>query len=633
MITRRTTLGLLASVLLPVSARAEYTESPYSKKAVDAGKLPPLAERLPKNPRRLDLRAMDRLAGRHGGAARMLIGGQRDTRLMTINSYSRLVGFNDKLELVADVLESYDIDEDRVYTLHLREGHRWSNGDPFTAEDFRYCWEDVILNRELHRGGPPADLLVDGKPPVFEVLDALTVRYTWESPMPDFLPKLASPIALRIVLPSAYVRQFHLKYQDEATLAKLIKKNRVDDWSGLHQKMSRQNRPENPDLPTLEAWRPMTAPPAEQFIFERNPYFHRVDENGSQLPYIDRMILNVSSSDIIAAKTATGESDLQFVGLDFSDYTLLKDAEKIYPIKVSLWKRTQGSRVALIPNLNYRDDGWRKLFQDVRFRRAMSLAIDRHEINHAVFYGLGQESADTILPESPLFKPEYAAAYAAHDPDQANRLLDEVGMHARGSDDIRLLPDGRPAHIIVETAGESTLETDVLELVTDHFRKVGLSLFVRTSQRDIFRSRALGGELMMSVWQGLDNGVPTADMAPSGLAPSGDDQYQWPVWGMYYATNETKGEAPDMPEVQFLADKLKQWRRTTTTEERAVIWAEMLAHSTQQVFTIGTINGGLQPMTRSTRMRNFPDKALYGFDPTSYLGVYLPDTLWYDRDL
>ncbi len=631
MITRRATLGLLATAFVPGLARAA-AETAYFEEKIAAGELPPVAERLPKVPRVIDTAALGGAPGTQGGKLRILIGGQRDVRLVPINSYARLVGYDRDLKLQADILESFTVEEQRIFTFRLREGHKWSSGDPFTAEDFRYCWEDVILNRELLKGGPPTDLLVDGKPPAFAVIDPVTVRYTWEKPIPDFLPKLASPTPLVLALPAAYMRQFHKAYQDAEVLEKHIAKQRVDDWRGLHIKMSRQTRPENPDLPTLEAWRPRTAPPAEQFIFERNPFFHRVDENGTQLPYVDRLVLNVSSPDLISAKTATGESDLQVANLDFTDYTLLKSAEARYPIEVMLWKRTLGSRVALIPNLNCGDEGWRKVLRDVRVRRAMSLAIDRMEINKAVFYGLGQESANTVLPESPLFRPEYASAYAAHDPDEANRLLDAAGLDRRDEEGTRLLPDGRPAQVVVESAGESTLETDVLELVTDYFRAVGLGLFVRVSQRDIFRSRAIGGEVVMSVWYGLDNGVPTPEMSPAELAPTADDQYQWPVWGMYYATVKTKGEPPDMPEVQYLVDRLAAWERTTTEAEQTAIWHEMLAHHADQVFTIGTVNGISQPIVRARRLRNVPEKALCGFKPTSFLGVYMPDTFWYGEE-
>ncbi len=310
----------------------------------------------------------------------------------------------------------------------------------------------------------------------------------------------------------------------------------------------------------------------------------------------------------------------------------MKQAEKQHPLKVSLWRRTQGSSVALFPNLNCKDVVWRKLFQDVRMRRALSVAINRHELNKVNFFGLGRESADTVLPESQLFRPEYASAWAQHDPDLANALLDELGLTERGGGNIRILPDGRQAGIVVETAGESTLETDVLELIVDHMRDVGIAIYIRASQRDIFRSRAMGGEVQMSIWAGLDNGVPTADMAPDQLAPTHSDQLQWPVWGSWYMSGETAGEAPDLPAAQQLITLLKQWRNTTTTEARAAIWAQMLTLWADQVFSIGTVNSAPQPIVWAARMRNVPEDALYGFTPTSFLGAYMPDTFYYARE-
>jgi peptide/nickel transport system substrate-binding protein len=629
-ITRRTALALLASTLIPGAARAAFIGPDYFQKKIDSGDLPDTISRLPKNPRIINLQALGRKPGIHGGTVRMLIGGPRDIRLMPINCYARLIGYDEEFGFQADILERYDVAEDRIFTFQLREGHKWSDGSDLTSEDFRYFWEDVALNKEIHRGGPPTDLMVNSKPPLVEILGPLTIRYTWDGPNPDFLSKLAAPSPARLFLPAAYMKQFHVKYQDKTKLAELIRKNKVDDWSGLHMKMSRQVRPENPALPTLDAWRNLTAPPAEQFVFERNPFYHRVDENGRQLPYLDRFLLNVTSSEIISAKTASGDSDLQPTGLDFADYTFLKDAEKRFPLKVNLWKRTQGSRIAILPNLNCADDTWRAAFRDVRVRRALSIAINRHEINMACFYGLTTESSDTVLPESPLYRPEFAQAWAQFDPAAANALLDEAGLGNRNSDGIRLLPDGRIAHIIVETAGESTLETDVLELVRDHWHHVGISLSTRVTQRAVFRSRAMGGEVTMAVWAGMDNGIPTADMLPSSLAPTGDDQLQWPIWGVHYLSGGREGKAPDLPEAAELLDMLKNWRASPTLEERRKIWLEMLLLYSQQVFSIGIVNGALQPLVHAARMQNVPEKALFGFDPTSYLGVYMPDTFWYE---
>ncbi|MDH6266327.1 peptide/nickel transport system substrate-binding protein [Rhizobium sp. SG_E_25_P2] len=632
MMDRRTFLGAMAATLLPVGSEAATREAKFFEDRLLAGSLDPVQMRLPRHPRVINLAAMGRQPGVYGGTVRSIIGSQKDIRLMTINGYARLVGYDENLALQPDILESFESIEDRVFTFKIREGHRWSDGSLLTSEDFRYTWQDVYMDKDLKRGGLPRELLVDGEGPGFEVLDAYTVRYTWKLPNPDFLPRIAGPQPLVMVMPAAYMKQFHKRYQDEFRLSSLMKEYKAKKWVDLHIKMSRSYRPENPDLPTLDPWRNTTAPPSEQFVFERNPYFHRVDENGLQLPYIDRMILSVSANDIIAAKTGAGEADLQFRGLDFTDYAFMKDAEKRYPVKVSLWKRTTGSQVALLPNLNTADPAWQALMRDVRFRRALSLSIDRTEINKVVFYGLAAESADTVLPESPLFRPELKTAWATFDPAGANKLLDEIGLTGRDDDGLRLLPDGRPLQIVVETSGESTLETDLLELITDHWREIGVSLFIKTSQRDVFRSRAISGTIMMSVWSGLDNGVPTPDMNPGQLAPTSDEQLQWPLWGSYYLSNGMEGKPPEIPEAQKLVDLLGQWRHASATEERRRIWDEMLSIYSDQVFSIGIVNSALQPMMRSSRLRNMPDKGLFGFDPTCYLGVYMPDTFWYQEE-
>jgi peptide/nickel transport system substrate-binding protein len=628
MITRRTALGLLATTLMPAKLRAAGIEVDSLLPKIESGELPPIAARLPKTPRVINLAGMGRLPGQNGGSIRTIIGGPRDIRVMTIYGYARLIGYNEKLEFEPDILESYEVVEERIFAFRLREGHRWSDGTPLSVEDFRYCWEDIINNEDLTSGGVPINLRVNGKGPKFEIVDPLTVRYSWDAPNPDFLPSLASAQPQTLVLPAHYLKQFHGKYQSEDKLKELMKEHKAKKWTGLHIKMSRTYRPENPALPTLDPWRNTTESPAEQYVFERNPFFHRVDENGRQLPYIDRVVLNVSSSAIVPAKTGAGESDLQATGIDFADYTFLKDSEKRYPVKVSLWTKIQGARFAILPNLNYADEVWRGIIQDVRFRRALSIALDRREINLACFFGLGKESADTVLPTSPLYRPEYAQAWIGFDRKRANALLDEIGLDKRDDDGIRILPDGRSAQLIIETPGESTLETDVLELVADHWRQVGLAIFIRTSQRDIFRSRAIAGQIMLSLWSGMDNGVPTPDMSPDQLAPTAEDSLQWPIWGIHYMTGGDQGRPPDMPEVVELVELLRKWKASATVEERTQIWHRMLTIYTDQVFSIGIVNQTQQPILRSARLRNVPEEGLYGFDPTCYLGIYKPDTFW-----
>lgn len=621
--------ALLALLPAAAAAAGSYVETPTLKAQVEEGKLPPIEQRLPTNPRVIDLEAMGRESGTHGGRIRILLGGQNDIRLMTLYSYARFVGFDEKLELQPDILESYEVEDGRIFTFRLREGHKWSDGHSFTTEDIRYAWEDVINHPKLSPAGPDREMLVDGKPPRFEVLDERTVRFSWDEPNPDFLPALAAARPIFLAMPAHYLKDYHETYQDPAKLEELVKGAKVKDWTRLHTRVARQYRPENPDLPTLDPWRNSISPPSDQFVFVRNPYFHRVDAKGRQLPYVDQIVLNMGSNSLIPAKAGAGDADLQARYLRFDNYTFLKEAEKRQGFKVRLWKSGGGSAVTLLPNLNLEDEAWRNLMRDVRFRRALSLAINRQEINEIVYFGLAHESADTILPESPLFKEEYRTAWTQFDPEAANAMLDEMGLDKRDREGYRLLPDGRRAEIIVELSGEGTLEADVLELITDHWRDIGIKLYSRSSQRDVLRSRVVAGQTMMSVWSGLDNAIVTASMSPMELAPTNQAQLQWPQWGLYFESNGGSGQKPDMPEADQLLELLSEWRHATTEEQREAAWHRMLKMRSDLVFSIGTVNSTLQPVVIAGNLKNVPDEQVYSFQPGGYFGRFMPDTFFY----
>jgi peptide/nickel transport system substrate-binding protein len=621
--------GLLLAVALAGPGRAvELKETPYFADAVAEGALPPVAQRVPEEPRVIDLAAAGREPGVPGGTLRTLIGDQRDISEMTIYGYARLVVLDEKFQFVPDILERFEVQDGRIFTFHLRRGHKWSDGQPFTAEDFRYYWEDVANNAKLSPGGLPAQFLVNHKPPRFEVVDPLTVRYSWDDPNPAFLPALAAAQPLYLTMPAHYLKQFHVKYADKAALAAAVAKAGVKDWKALHERKSRQYRPENPDLPTLDPWRNRTKPPADEFVFERNPYFHRIDANGHQLPYIDRARLLVSTTALIPARAGGGEVDLQARYIGFDSYTFLKEAEGRSNFDVKLWERGEGSFAALIPNENAADPGWRRLMRDVRFRRALSLGINRRDINRVIFFGLAKESACTVLKESPLFKPEYQTAWTAYDPDQANRLLDEAGLAKRDSDGVRLLPDGRRAEIIVDTQGAGTDETDILELINDDYSKLGIRIFAHASSPDMFRRRIYAGQTVLALAAALDNGTPTADMSPADLAPSSEAQLEWPLWGSYVDTAGKEGEAPTGPAAE-LVQLLDKWRSSVTTADRTALWTRMLEINADQVFTIGIVNRVPQPVIISKRLQNFPDKGLYAFMPGAFFGRYMPDTFWF----
>ncbi len=621
-------LAVLALACLTAAPAAALVETPMLEERVAAGQLPPVDERLPDEPMVVDVAAEHGEPGRPGGEINWLAGRAKDIRIMNVYGYARLVEYDEEFEFRPDLLSDLEVEEGRTFTLHLRPGHRWSDGAPFTTEDFRYAWEEIALNEELSPFGPDYRLLVDGEAPVVEVLDEHTIRYSWSRPNPELLPALAGARPLYLYAPAHYLRQFHADHAEPAELQQKVEASGERNWVALHIRRGDLYDAVNPELPVLQPWINTTAPPSKRFLFERNPFYHRVDAAGQQLPYLDRVIVNISDSSLIPAQTGAGASDLQARHIRFDSYTFLKQAEERNDYEVRLWPTALGSDIALYPNLNARDPVWRELNRDVRFRRALSLAINREEINQVIYYGLAQPGNNTALPDSPLWDEERALMHARFDPEQASRLLDEIGLTERRGDGIRLLPDGRPLEIVIETAGERSEEVDVLELIDDSWREIGVDLFVSTSQRDVFRTRVFSGDVVMSVWFGLDNALFTANTVPDELAPVDQNWLQYPMWGQHYQTGGQAGEAPDMDFAIRLMDLYEEWRATADRDRRAEIITEMLDIHARQVTTIGTVHGVRQPVVVANRLRNVPDSAIYSWDPGAHFGIHDPDTFW-----
>ncbi|WP_340119016.1 ABC transporter substrate-binding protein [Pelagibius sp. 7325] len=609
---------------------AALKEIPSLQAQVEAKALPPVGERLPAVPR-VSVSGPNLSVGKPGGDIRMLVTRDKDVRMLIVYGYARLVGYNEELEIEPDILEWMEVEDGRVFTLKLREGHRWSDGAPFTTEDFRFFWEDVANNEELFPVGPEVTLRIDGELPTVEIIDETTIRYSWKTPNPFFIPALAGARPLDLFVPAHYLKQFHPKYGDATKIAAAVEAAGARNWAQLFNRIGNTYNSVNPDLPTLQPWNNVTAPPATRFVAERNTYYHRIDANGQQLPYADRFVLDVVGSSLVAAKTASGEADLQSRGLSFSDYTFLKAAEERSGYQVRLWKTVRGSQLALYPNMNAADPVWRALNRDARFRQALSLGINRGEINQVIYYGLCLEANNLVLPDSPLFKEEYAEAFTAFDPDAANALLDEIGLTERNGEGIRLLPDGRPLEIIVETAGENTEEVDVLELIRDSWKQIGVKLFTKPSQRDVLRNRIFAGETVMAMWYGYENGIPTPYSSPEEFVPIHQQSYHWPMWGQYAETTGNAGEPVDMEKPKRLLALYDQWIAAKSRGEKVTAWNEILDIHAEEIYTIGIVAEVPQPIVVADTLRNVPEQGIYNWDPGAQFGMYRPERFWFDK--
>ncbi|TAJ95403.1 MAG: ABC transporter substrate-binding protein [Reyranella sp.] len=626
-LTAALVLGWIAGPAFAADPVPALKETPMFGDQVKSGTLPPVGKRVPEQPWVVKHFAGGDGPGQQGGQLNMLVASARDTRLMTIFSYTRLIVYDDKFKLHPDILESYEEKEGREFTFKLRAGHKWSDGHPFTTEDFRFFWEDVANNKDLSSGGPNVELLVDGQLPKVEIIDPLTIKYTWDKPNPYFIESQARAAPLFLFRPAHYLKKFHAKYTPEAEILKSARGGQ-QSWVSIYRRLDVMYANDNIDLPTLNPWVGTTASPAQRFVYLRNPYYHRIDEKGQQLPYVDRVIFTVAAANLVPAKAGLGEADLQPRYLNMRDYTFLQKSAQTSGMNVRLWEAGSGSQLALYPNLNANDAEWRKLMRDVRFRRALSLAIDREELNQVVYIGLAKPSNNTIMERSELFKPEYATKWAQYDPKLANKLLDEIGLTKKDSQGIRLLPDGRPATIVVEHASEETEDNDALALIADNWKKIGIKMLTKPQTRDNFRLRTSSGEAIMTAFAGAVTAVPTPNTSPKEFAPTMLGGLQWARWGMFVESKGKQGEKCDLESACKLLDYVKEWETGVTEEDRRKAWDKILATNADEVFSIGTVNGVRQPIVVGPKVRNVPKEGYYAWDPGGYIGLYQPDTFW-----
>ena len=631
---RKFLLALAATLAFaPLAAHSDgpvLQESSFWAQEVNAGSLPHVQDRIPSEPLVVDLEAKGRSFGRQGGTLRTLISRTKDVRQMVVYGYARLVGYQPDYTLAPDILAAVDVEEGRKFTLHLRPGHRWSDGMPFTSDDFRYWWENVANDPDITPSGPPDFMIVDNRLGKVTFPDEHTVVFEWQIPNPNFLPLLAQASPPFIYRPAHYLSQFHKKFADPDALVEKIKAARVKSWAALHNKRDDMYKFDNPALPTLQPWINTSDKDSSRKLFVRNPYFHRIDSRGVQLPYIDVVQMTVVGGGLIAAKANAGEVDLQARGLDFPDVAILKKGEADGgKYRTLLWANGAASQIAIYPNLNFADLVWREVMRDVRFRRALSLGIDRRMINRALYFGLASEGGMSALSQSALYNDDNTHAWSMMNLAHANALLDDMGLTDRTPAGLRKLPDGRPMEFVIETAGERSEEENALAIIADTWRDLGIRLIMRPLDRDILRNRIYAGRTMASVWFGWDNGLPGPSTSPSYLAPTNQEFFAWPMWGQYYQTVGQAGSPPDMQPAKRLMLLANDWNHTDDPQVREDIWKRMLAIHAEQQFAIGVLAEAPQPVVVSNDLMNVPEHGIWAFDPGAHFGIHRIDEFYF----
>ncbi|MBK8021505.1 MAG: hypothetical protein IPK19_08755 [Chloroflexi bacterium] len=435
---------LLISVTSAAAQDMNYGESPLLAERVAAGTLPAAAERLPANPKVIP--TLDAI-GVYGGTLRV---GDIDQRLDEAlrMRHTGLFRYNfTASEYQADLAESWEWSPDfRTLTIHLREGLKWSDGDPFDTEDIAWHWNSVLNHPDVSPNGPGGFWLVGGSVATLEVIDSTSFSYTWAVPYPiamDSFGRTHFSGDNSLYGPSHYLQQFHADFNPDAQ--KLAEEAGFETWVDLL--LARRCQCYNPtsmplDRPYMDSFIPVEIA-SDRILLERNPYFHQVDEAGNQLPYIDYMEVNYASDlELYALKLTAGDYDFGVRYTRPADLQLYRQNEATGGYTTQIAQTLQVSAVTVFFNQNYLDPAFNELFTNYDFRLALSVAINRPQFNDILYFGLGEAHPPTPLKTMPWFSEDWYGDYQDYDPERANTLLDGIGLTERDSKDcVCLLTD------------------------------------------------------------------------------------------------------------------------------------------------------------------------------------------------
>lgn len=571
-------------------AAPEAKQAPMLARRVDAGELPPLEQRLPKNP--LVVEPTEQ-TGVYGGEWNTALAGAADrVWLVRTIGYEQLVHWDLEFEKpVPNLVESAEQEDGgRIYIFRLRDGLKWSDGEAFTADDIVFWFEDVIKNDQL-TPIVPSELVIGGELPSLEKVDELTFRFSFSEPYGLFLQLLATPNPGQLIprYPRHYLEEFHQKYNENVDAK--AKEEGFDDWVQLFG--AKADLWANPDLPLLYAWTLTTAlGEGSQVVAERNPYYFKTDPDGRQLPYLDRVVFKVVNDESAILLNATnGDLNMHVwhINSPTNKPVLARSRDdagyRFFDVTFS-WM----NRMVIMLNLNHKDQQLRDVFQQKDFRIGLSHAIDREEMIKAIFQRQGEAWQAAPRPESDFFDEEFAKQYTEYDVALANEYLDRAGFSDRDGDGFRLRPDGKRIAFDVETpavAAVSDFWPDALELVRGYWQAVGIDARVKVLDRALFSQHAVANEHDAIVWNG-DGGLHDAILAPGYYFPHQAGLHWANAWANWYTgAGEPREEPPEAARRQMELYELV--RATDDETERHEAFRQILQIAKEEFYCIGTV--------------------------------------------
>jgi peptide/nickel transport system substrate-binding protein len=582
---------------------SEFGEAPMLKEMVDAGSLPPVAERLPVREDLLVIKPVHEI-GKYGGTWRRGFTGPGDGQNgHRVAGGDRFVFWDaDEFpKVVPNLAKGWEISEDGTQiTLFLREGVKWSDGQPFTANDAMFWYEHMYQNTELVPVRSAFFNLDEGAK--LEMVDDYTLKFSFPFANSLFLEVLGSSVnvfgghaimgntAMGGYAPAHYMQQFHPDFVDKAALDELVAKEGFDNWVNLFKDKNTWQR--NPELPTLTPWKTVNPITTDNWVLERNPYYYGVDTEGNQLPYIDRISMTLAENlEVLNLRAIAGEFDYQSRHISLANLpVLLENAEK-GNYTIHLDPAQHGADAGLQVNLSYEADAEiAKLLHTTDFRRALSLAINRNKINEIIFLGIGKPGSAVVAESSPFNPgPEYRELWAptAGDFEQANQMLDALGLTNKDAEGYRLRSDNGERIIIEIPSIPAFIQfTQIGEMIKEDWAQIGIFANVVEQERTLVEQRRAANELQIFFWQ--NDGTDELYLYPYHALPVADTSGTGPAIGNWYASGGTAGIEPTDPKVKEVLDLFSQGLKGTP-EERIALGKQIWSIITDEVWTIGTV--------------------------------------------
>jgi peptide/nickel transport system substrate-binding protein len=582
-------------------------------------KLPKLADRLPQEP--LVVAPYDSI-GKYGGTFDALSNATESgtSDFMSVRHVNLVRYSDDLVTIVPNVAKGWKWNKDFTQlTFFLRKGHKWSDGAPFTAKDVEFWYENLAIDKNV-REKPKDYVLVGGEPMTVDVIDAQTVRFNLPSPKPGLLSHFANHYAQGFQ-PKHFLGKFHPAVNPDADkeAQKLGFENGYavvaayygsSDWmdtpTPMLTNMDKVGKMPADTVPTLES-HILTAESTEGRHLVANPYFHMVDTAGNQLPYISEQDeIFVGESEVRLLKLVNGEVSYKAQALNLDYAPLLMENQKKSNYTVDLKPQVSLSTFAF--NVTSANMGKREAFGNLKFRQAMSVALNRDEINEVVYFGLGKPQQYIAFSPTPSFvSDKLLQHYAQFDPALANSLLDQIGMVDKDGDGMRELPNGDKIVLNLQVPTQN-ISIKLVEMVGQHWKNVGIDNTVKEVTTDEFRSAMSANKLDVTMYaksQPLATILGVSEL----FQPPFDNYFNQRtamLWGEYIDSDGASGVKPPEWVYQMKKDIDAFQGAVAGSDESNRLGQKLVKATAENLLFIGTVKAVL-PIYHDNNLKNFPE--------------------------